>query len=65
MYKEAIIINENDEEAKLLLADFYLKTDNLDLCQQLCSEMEKSSSDPSIELNLVSYIHILIELRDN
>ncbi len=55
MLKEAITYNEKDIEAFILLAHHYLNTDNLDMCQQLCSHMLKTVSDPSEEVTLVSF----------
>lgn len=48
--REAIIQNETDVEAQLMLANHYLKTENLETCSQLCNHMLKSMSDPSEEV---------------
>lgn len=53
MLREAIIQNESDIEAQLMLANHYLKTDNLETCSQLCNHMLKSVSDPSEEVLVV------------
>ena len=48
--REAIIQNETDIEAQLMLANHYLKTENLETCSQLCNHMLKSVADPSEEV---------------
>ena len=52
--KEAILNNESDVDAQLKLAKHYLRTDNLELCGQLCNHMLKSLSNPSIEVLVVN-----------
>jgi hypothetical protein len=37
-----------------MLANHYLKTDNLETCSQLCNHMLKSVSDPSEEVLVVA-----------
>ena len=51
--REAIIQNETDLEAQLMLANHYLKTENLETCSQLCNHMLKSMTDPSEEVSVV------------
>jgi hypothetical protein len=41
-----------------MLANHYLKTDNLETCSQLCNHMLKSVADPSEEI-LVVKLNIL------
>ena len=53
MLKEAIKLNEKELEARILLADHFLKTNNLDMCHQICTDLENSMTDPSLEVNLV------------
>lgn len=48
--KEAILHDEADIEAQLMLANHYLKTDNLDTCSQLCNHMQKNVSDLTVEV---------------
>lgn len=38
-----------------MLANHYLKTDNLETCSQLCNHMIKSVADPNEEVLVVSY----------
>ncbi|CAF0765805.1 unnamed protein product [Brachionus calyciflorus] len=48
--KEAILQDESDREAQLMLANHYLKTENLETCAQLCNHMLKSTSNPDVEI---------------
>ena len=38
-----------------MLANHYLKTDNLETCSQLCNHMLKSVSDPNEEVLVVRF----------
>ena len=51
--KEAILMIETDVEAQLMLANHYLKTDNLETCSQLCNHMIRNVSDLNEEILVV------------
>ncbi len=61
--REAIIQNETDIEAQLMLANHYLKTENLETCSQLCNHMLKSVSEPNEEV-LVTLANLSFRKND-